>query len=371
MRMTVQRWAAGIVAGWLALAAAPARGQDEVSYYNRATKKEDKASGAIKEETAGHVAIKSSTAAAAKTIPAGDIIHVVYGVAPALRPEYTVARNREQAAEKATKREERKKLLGESLAKYQDLLPKIDDAKVKRHMEFKIAKLLARQAEDDPAAADGAMAALVKFKSTHKDSWQLGAAADLLANLQIDKQDYDAAQRTYEDLAAAPNLSPEIRQEANIKVAQVMVKAKKYEAAEERLEELVKAIPPDSPQAVRLQLSLAESQAASAPEKALAAAKRLEGVLDKIGDPDLKASAYNTLGDCYQKADRKKEALWDYLWVDVVYFQNRQEHARALYHLVKLFKELNDEKRSKQYEEKLKGSQFAGLEFQKLLNDGK
>jgi tetratricopeptide (TPR) repeat protein len=230
-----------------------------------------------------------------------------------------------------------------------------------------MAKLLARQAEDDPGVTDAASAALTKFKTEHKDAWQLFLCNELLAKLQMDKKDYAGAQRTYEDLAKTPGISDDAKQEANIKIAQVLVQAKKYAEAEQRLVELVKTVKPDSPQGVRLQLALAESQAAADPEKALAAAKQLENVLEKIPDADLKASAYNTLGDCYQKADRKKDALWDYLWVDVVYFQNRHEHARALYHLRKLFKDLKDEKRAKEFEDKLKGSQFAGLEYQKML----
>ena len=50
-------------------------------------------------------------------------------------------------------------------------------------------------------------------------------------------------------------------------------------------------------------------------------------------DDKLKALAYNTLGDYYQQAKQPDEAFWNYLRVDVLFNQDREEHARALYNL--------------------------------------
>jgi hypothetical protein len=137
----------------------------------------------------------------------------------------------------------------------------------------------------------------------------------------------------------------------------------------------VKTVPEASPQALRLQISLAECQAAGAtpdqPERAETAAKNLEALLPKITDLDLKALAYNTLGFCHAQAKRSKDAVWDYLWVDVVYNQNRQEHARALYHLAKLFAERKEEKKAQQFKAKLLDKQFAGIEYQKMITSEK
>jgi hypothetical protein len=55
----------------------------------------------------------------------------------------------------------------------------------------------------------------------------------------------------------------------------------------------------------------------------------------------------------------------------VIYHQNRQEHARALYHIAKLFQDLKDEKRAKEYRAKLEAPKFAGLEYQKMLVNDK
>jgi hypothetical protein len=151
-----------------------------------------------------------------------------------------------------------------------------------------------------------------------------------------------------------------------LKIAEVLVANKKFAVAEKKLQDLVKTVPADSPQAVRVQVSLAECEAAS--NKAEQGAQRIEGILPKIDDVELKALAYNTLGDCHRQANRTKDALWDYLWVDVVYHQNRQEHAKALYYLAQLFKERKEDNRAKQYREKLtKDKQFAGQEYQQRM----
>lgn len=350
--------------GALLLTSGAARAQDEVTYFDRATKKEDRVSGTIQQENPGKVTIKPVTGAT-RDVAAQDVRDVLYNLSAVEKNEYRGAAAREAAAEKEAKPDQRKKDLGEALTRYQALVPKVKGEAVKRHVQFKVAKILARQADDDPAKADAAASALKKFKTDHPNAWQIGACTDLLARLLIAKKDYEGAQKAYQELEATPNLAPAARQEANLKAAGVMVKAGKYAEAEKRLRELAKDIPAASPEGVRLQLTLAECEAASG--KADEGVKRLTAVLDQITDPDMKAAAYNALGDCHRAAQRPKDALWAYLWVDVIYNQNRQEHARALYHLVGLFQELKDEKRTKEYRAKLEGGQFMGLDYQKRL----
>ncbi len=347
----------------------PAWAQDSVTYYNRAQKKDATVSGTIVVETPGKIVIRPTSGAAKEVeIPATDIRDVVYNLAPVLKNDYRIAVNRESGAEKDARASQRKQHLAEALTKYQGLLSKETSAAAKRHFEFKVAKILAQQAADDPAQADAALEKLKKFKADHPEAWQISACTDLLARLLMDKKDWDGAQRVYQDLEKTPNLPPQLRQEANLKVAQVLVKAKKYPEAEQRLLEASKTIPPTGPERVRLQLALAECQAASGkPDEAV---KQLETILPQITDPEMKAQAYNSLGSCQEAAQRPKDALYAYLWVDVIYNQNRQEHAKAVYHLAKLFKEVKDDKRAEEYRNKLlKSPEFAGLEYQKMLTN--
>jgi predicted negative regulator of RcsB-dependent stress response len=355
-----------LLGGLLGLAAgSPARAQDEVRYLDRATKKEATAKGTIQSESPSQIVVKQ-TPGGAKEIPAVDVLDVIYQTSALVRFDYRGAHNSETSAYTAPTAEERKKSLASALTKYKELLPKVTEEKPKRHIEFVLAKLQARQAEDDASERDAAIDKLAKFKKDYPDSWQITACSKLLAALQMEKKDFAAAQKTFEELAAIPNLSKEVRQEADLMTAQVLIGGKNYAEAEKKLQELMKAVPPDDPQAVRIQVSLAECLAATG--KIDQAVPQVQAVIAKTADNDLKALAYNTLGDCYRLANKPEDALWAYLWVDVVYHQNRQEHAKALYHLYKLFKERQDEAKAKQCKDRLeKDKQFAGLEYQRLV----
>ena len=76
--------------------------------------------------------------------------------------------------------------------------------------------------------------------------------------------------------------------------------------------------------------------------------------LDQSQDAGLKALVYNTLGDCFNVKGLKKDAMWAYLWVDVVYNQDKIEHAKAVERLSRVFKDLNDDARADRYKDKLK-----------------
>ena len=69
------------------------------------------------------------------------------------------------------------------------------------------------------------------------------------------------------------------------------------------------------------------------------------------------------LGDFYRKKNLNEDAFWEYLRVDTLYSQNRNEHAKALYYLSKLFVDVKKDKvKSQEYLEKLKlldGTEYA------------
>ena len=88
--------------------------------------------------------------------------------------------------------------------------------------------------------------------------------------------------------------------------------------------------------------------------------------------PCLKPSGKNEYKPSTSSAKNPREALWDYLWVDTIYHQNPEEHARALYHLSQLFHEFNDEPRATQFRDRLATDpRFLGLEFQRRLLSAK
>jgi hypothetical protein len=84
-----------------------------------------------------------------------------------------------------------------------------------------------------------------------------------------------------------------------------------------------------------------------------ASVKKIEDVIAKTTDPALKALGYNLLGDVYTAHSKPREAMWSYLWVDVVYNQDRAEHLKAMTRLMDIFEKANDTDKVQLYKEKV------------------
>ena len=108
----------------------------------------------------------------------------------------------------------------------------------------------------------------------------------------------------------------------------------------------------DDPRAVRGKIYLAECLGASG--KLQDAVTQIEAIIKQTADRNLLGAAYNALGDCYRLNKRGKDALWGYLWVDVIYHQDREEPLKAMQHLARLFDEQGDKFRARQYRDRLK-----------------
>jgi len=78
----------------------------------------------------------------------------------------------------------------------------------------------------------------------------------------------------------------------------------------------------------------------------------IEAEIAKTKDPAVRAAAYGMLGELYLAADKPREAMWQFLWVEVVYNQDRDEVIKALARLADTFRIQGDDDRAKSYREK-------------------
>ncbi len=356
-----------LIAGVVFAAAGAASGQERIRFYDRKAKppKEVTITGVIQEESPARIRIKPPRGDARTISVNNDLIEVEYQVPSLLSQDYRKAHNRELDAGKPTATlGEKQAALGEALEGYQKILPQIQDAKVKRNCQYKIAKILAVQAEADSGQVGSAIDKLAAFKKEHPDSWQITSVARTLAGLYAVKKDWDNGLKTYQDLAKTAGIPAETVQDCDLQIAQLLVRAEKYNEAVAKLNDLEKTMPSGTPQAVRLQITKATCLAAS--NKVPEAIQQLEGIIAKTSDKDLIATAFNAMGDCHRFANppQSRAAMWDYLYVDLIYSQNPKEHAKAVFHLSRLFHEFNDDKRAKIYEEKL-AKELSGVEFDK------
>lgn len=348
------------------LVAGSARAQDEIRFYDRAKKTEVAVKGTISEETPAQIVYKTSGGRTEK-VSVFDVLDVQYKTRKSL--EYRDALRKDDKVDQAKDEADRKKAGEAAIEAYKKLAEEIDDSKLaQRHIQFRLARLLARLAEDDPTQLDPAIQALQKFQTNHATAWQTSEAAKTVARLLEKKGDLAGAQKIYANLAGRKDIPKEVRQQADLLVCKALIDNNQHAAAEQKLQDLSKGLPADDPQALRVQVYLADCLSVSG--KANDAEKQLQTIIGKATEPDVLALAYNTLGDCYRRqatpADLDK-AFWQYLWVDVKYNQDRQEHARALYQLSKLFEQVRkDATRAGECRKRLvEDKQFAGSEYQK------
>jgi tetratricopeptide (TPR) repeat protein len=361
--------AISLVLGLLLAASAQAQTtSDEVRYIDQKTRKEEKANCTIKEETPAHVVITQGTSTI-RDIPVTDVVEVTYdkSIGAGNLADYRRAYNHEAkmldpTASAGVKRRE----FDESLAAYKQLREEVKEPTAcKRDVQFRMARLLARRSEDDPAQLEPAIAELQKFLKENPNGWQVSQASQILGRLQEAKGDQVAAQATYEELAKAP-VPKEVQQEAELLVDRMLIRDNKHAAAQERLQKMAAALQTTDPEYARVQVYLAQCQVAAG--KFDQAAVELRKLRDGSADPAVKGLIYNALGDIARQNKQMEEAFWDYLWVDVVYNQDKHEQAKALYYLSKLFVEVkNDPVRAQQCRQRLlEDKELLGQEYQKL-----
>jgi tetratricopeptide (TPR) repeat protein len=325
--------------------------------------------GPIKNESARFVEIIGVK----EPIPAEDIVDIKYEVNPVdvrinlYRPAWINEKDYNDPDPK--KEAKRKANLADALKKYGEAYPKMSDKVTpdkfgKRHVEYKLAVLTARQALDENGDLGPAIKRLSDFKTRHPDSWQITACLQLLGRLLTDTKQYAEAEQAYLTLAEA-NVPVDTKQEAKLMAAQVSARAGKHAEALKKLQALSAELPKDSKYQGRAKIAQAECLLAS--QKNAEAVAMLRQVTKETADKNLKAIAYNTLGLSYYNGEQLKEARWEFLWVDVVYNQDKAEHAKALYYLSKIFDKLDEKERAQECRDTLISDRaFAGMEWQRL-----
>jgi hypothetical protein len=367
--------AAGLLACLGLLAAPAARADDSVIYNDRAMKKSVRVEGAIQEETV--LGIKIRVGKDDKVIPAEDVEHVNYKLPPP-NPSQTEVDNAYatetvDAAKPDLTPEARAAALANAVKAYQALDKQFsgkEAASEKRYIQYRIALVAVRLAKDDPKKADDAIKALTDYKAANKGGWEILPCVRTLTALLEQKGDIKAAKEAYEELAANDALPAEVRLAGNLKAVKLLMRAGDFKGAQDKLEGVAGDLKADDPQRAYVTVYLAQSRMAQNKLD-----KEVEDDLKAVaagGDDGAKGLAHNALGEFYERAKKPDEAFWHYLRVDVLYNQDREEDARALYHLWKLFGEARkDPVKSQQCYDRLVSPAFAGTEYQTRALDEK
>jgi hypothetical protein len=309
-----------------------------------------------------------------KLFPAAEILDVTYDFQSGFKLDYNRAIGADKAIASATTASKRTKALKDALKEYQGVLPRLkakDFSLIRRNVEYRIAVLTVRLAQEDGSNLASGIGKLKQFTSKNAGGWQIVPAAQMLGQLLIVEGKAEDAEQVYKDLSANTDLPQDARSAFQLSAARLSMRPGKYAEANTKLQALIDKLPKGSRQTIRARIYQAECLAGL--NRLAEAEAKLNAILDEVKkDKEVRAQAYNTLGQCRYQAKNYQGALWDFLRVDVVYYQNREEHARALYYLVDLFKKKNDLKRSEECRAKLKSKAYSGTEYQmRLLKNDK
>ncbi|QVL32998.1 hypothetical protein KIH39_03525 [Telmatocola sphagniphila] len=303
------------------------------------------ANGTIVDENFTTIRIKLTAGGKEVTIPANDLTKISYELPGTAKLDYgpiAIAEERQDFTK--------------ALEGYKGLQNRVTGSeRAKRFVDYKISVLTAILSNDNSSLLQPAIDLLKKFVSTNNSTWHTINAYKLLIALQLRANDATGALASVDSFSRLDKLPKELKQEAEFARVDVLFSTKKIREAKSKAEELAKSLASSDPLKAKLNLYVLASAADDPTSKMADLAKQFEEQIAQSSDNSFKAVAYNVLGDCYNLKNQPREAMWSYLWVDVVYNQDRTEHLKALDRLVKLFdsESMKDADRAKLYKDKL------------------
>lgn len=333
--------------------AQPSANKDAIAYFDR---KEGKVvtvtDTAVRKESAAGVEIPSGTSA--KFIPAPDIVRIDYGGLPGLTfADLSAVRALEETDDPAKVQ-----------ARYGELLKKVggQSPKTKRYLAFREAMAAAgladRQTKPDEFRPEAERAAklLAEFAEQNDKSWEVWPAARTAARLRMELGDFAGAAAILGKLAKNPDLTADLRADVRLAEAAARLRAGESPAWDEI--ERDPQFPTSGPARQKLAVLKVASKfpkpvPGSAPIKPADAVAAMEKAIADAADQEARATGFNFLGDLYRAHGLPRDAMWAYLWVDVVYAQDKDERVIALHRLAEAFEAAGDADRAAQFRDKL------------------
>jgi tetratricopeptide (TPR) repeat protein len=215
---------------------------------------------------------------------------------------------------------------------------------------FREAEALTELALVEPDRVKDAKDKLTRFLQTYPTSRHLAAARGCQARLLLHVGDIAGAEAA---LAALAKL-PRGKERADVLRTKILAKQGKHDDAIAQLDKLIAGYPKGSERQRAALLAKAESLAGKKKFKEAEALVREVIQGNPPEDAAAQAPAYNTLGDCLRAADQPKEALFAYLHTDLLYSKDKEEHPRALHHIVELYRKLKQDGRADEFAQRLK-----------------
>ena len=241
----------------------------------------------------------------------------------------------------------------------------VDRAEIAQEIDFLTTSCQVQLALSGQGELDQARKQVAAFLAKNNKSYRVSAAIELLGNVLLAKQDFEAARAQFAKLGKAP--APYFKARSAILIGRALQAEGKHQAAIAEFDQALQAAAGNATaQSQELEATLlhAVSSAATGDLQASTAAVRQIIKQADVEDTNLLAQAYNALGDCYLQADDKKSARQAFLHVDLLFRSSPTEHAKALYELSQLWEDLGQSDRARDAQQRLK-DQYPGTRWAK------
>ncbi|MHB8866674.1 MAG: hypothetical protein ACYC6N_30305 [Pirellulaceae bacterium] len=212
----------------------------------------------------------------------------------------------------------------------------------------------------DKAAAVRALRAFIE-RPDNAQSYHYYAAIELLGDLAVALASFDNGIKYYSQLSEAP--WPDTQMKGAVLEGNALLSSQRYAEALAKFDAVLAAGVDDArarEQKLLATLGRAVCLAATGkPEEGVALVMKIVHEHDSREKPGLFAKAYNALGTCYLKANQPQDALLAFLHVDLLFNQDPDAHAEALFYLSSLWRDANKSERALQARSLLE-SRYAG-----------
>jgi len=224
---------------------------------------------------------------------------------------------------------------------------KIDSAYIRQDIDYYKALCQCRLAMSEGGDKAAAAMAMLNFVKSAPQSYHFYEAAELLGDLAMSSGKWADAIRYYTPLTSVR--WPDYQNRANNALGRALVGEKKFEEAQEKFKTVIASDLSTAETTKQKNLAqVGKAVCLAETGKAEEAAAALKDLIDKNDPQDsvLFARAYNALGRCYIKLNRPKDAVLALLHTDVLFYSDPDAHAEALYHLSKLWTDINKSDRA-------------------------
>jgi tetratricopeptide (TPR) repeat protein len=347
-------WIAAIAGGVLSLFVSLRPAQAQREFDQVFLSKGAPSRGTISEAGMGRDQVTLEMSGASRPIAVNEIIRITFSNEPA---ELNAARTNVLQRNYNQALSDLKKLDGQ----------KIERDFVKQDIDYYKALCQCRLAMSEGGDKTAATTAMLNFVKSAPQNYHFYEAAEVLGDLAMAGGKWTDAAKYYGPISNAP--WPDYQMRANNAIGRALTGEKKYDEALDKFKAVI-ASDLTTPEANRQKNLANVGKAVCLAEtgKADEAVALLQDLINKNDPQDnvLFARAYNALGRCHIKQNKPKDAVLALLHTDVLFYNDAEAHAEALYYLSKLWSDINKSDRAvaarSTLRERYAGSIWATLE---------